>query len=206
MSKDFREDNRGSALVMVIVVGAFLSIIASVMIFVSSMNLQTKKIDVGNTVSFYKGETVLEQLKGQLLADVASAYEDAYNDTIVEYAKFCEPGYRADDRKYLYRQRFVRNLRQIIEAREDAEHSLLSALRSMVPAEYAGALVSVDEMTVDETSGFVYIKGIKVQYTDTNQFVSMIQTDFCVEAPSFIGESTEVPFLDTVFYMNWEKQ
>jgi Tfp pilus assembly protein PilX len=78
-------DNRGAALVTVIVVTAFVTIIATTMLYITSRNFITKQVDYNNTVSFYEAEEALDTLKALLVQDVNNAYMYAYADAMANY-------------------------------------------------------------------------------------------------------------------------
>ena len=52
-------DNRGSALLIVILVVGFLTILATTLLYISGMNFQIKQADYQNKKNFYTGETGL---------------------------------------------------------------------------------------------------------------------------------------------------
>lgn len=72
-------NNRGSALLTVLLFIAFLTILATTLLYISGMNFIIKQADYGNKKNFYKGETALETIKAELTAKVvAPAARDAY--------------------------------------------------------------------------------------------------------------------------------
>lgn len=54
-------NNDGAALVTVIVVITFISILATVILYSSGMNFAMKTTDIKTKVSFYDAETAMEQ-------------------------------------------------------------------------------------------------------------------------------------------------
>ena len=75
-------DDRGSAIVTVIVVCAFITIIATTMIYISARNFETKQVDYQNKTSFYQAEEALDTLKSLLVEDVNDSFKYAYADTM----------------------------------------------------------------------------------------------------------------------------
>ncbi|MDE6518408.1 MAG: hypothetical protein K2L18_11285, partial [Acetatifactor sp.] len=63
-------NNDGSAIVTVLVVVAFITILATIMLYVSGMNFQMKVADYRTKESFYQAETPVEELRAQLVKDV----------------------------------------------------------------------------------------------------------------------------------------
>ena len=79
--KEIKLNNRGSALISVLVVTTFITIIATTMLYMAAMNYQQKLTDYQNKESFYDAEKSLDELKSLLVADVQEAYVYAYNKT-----------------------------------------------------------------------------------------------------------------------------
>jgi len=69
--------NKGSTMVTVIIVVAFMSILGTIALYISGQNYKMKVIDSSNKRSFYEAEEVVELLKTQLTVDVATAAQRA---------------------------------------------------------------------------------------------------------------------------------
>lgn len=82
-----KSDDRGSTLVTVIVIVAFVSILATIMLYLAGENYKTKAIDQKTKESFYEAEEVVELFKTQLVVDVAKAAQEAYIATNADYIK-----------------------------------------------------------------------------------------------------------------------
>ena len=85
MDHNIVKDNRGAAIVTVIVVSAFITIIATTMLYIAGRNYISKQTDYQNKISFYQAEEVLDKLKAYLVEDVSDAFEYAYADTMANY-------------------------------------------------------------------------------------------------------------------------
>ena len=66
LKKYIKEYNKGSTLVTVVVVVAFMSILATIILYLAGENYKTKAIDQKTKDSFYDAEVVVEQIKTQL--------------------------------------------------------------------------------------------------------------------------------------------
>lgn len=200
-------DDRGSALVTVMVVVTFITILATLLLFGAMMNYQMKQVDYGNKRSFYEGEEVLDRLKAAFIQDVSTAYANAYDTTIVEYARYSDPDrFMPEERVRVYKKEFVIEMKELLEGRAGEDKNPLEALKNMVPAEYSQAIVDVGEIIYAEASGYVSVQGIKVSFTDEKNFTTVITTDIYVEAPSYTGEEELVTYKNSVTFLNWEKQ
>ena len=74
-----RTDNKGSAMVVVIIAMAFIGILASVLMYMSLLNYQMKVNNLKAKDNFYSAETVLDEIRTamgeRVSASVGSAYE-----------------------------------------------------------------------------------------------------------------------------------
>ena len=70
MDHNIVKDNRGAAIVTVIVVSAFITIIATTMLYIAGRNYISKQTDYQNKISFYQAEEVLDKLKAYLVEEL----------------------------------------------------------------------------------------------------------------------------------------
>ncbi len=92
MKKAFKDklnkfNNKGSALVVVIIVVSFICILGTLLLYLSVMNYQMKSTDYNTRVSFYGAEVPLEELRMQLAEDVSAASMKAYESVMMQYSK-----------------------------------------------------------------------------------------------------------------------
>ena len=76
--KKFNRDNRGSALIVCIIVLLFVSILATVILYMSGVNYRMKKTDMYSKYAFYSAEEPLERIQTNLLIPVSAALNDSY--------------------------------------------------------------------------------------------------------------------------------
>ncbi len=86
LNKMNKLNNKGSALVVVIVVVSFICILGTLLLYLSVMNYQMKATDYNTRVSFYGAEEPLEELRMQLAEDVSEASIAAYKQVIMHYS------------------------------------------------------------------------------------------------------------------------
>ncbi len=110
-------NDSGSTLVTVVVVVAFLSILATIMLYVSGQNYKTKIIDQKNKASFYEAEEVIELLKTRLVVDVATASEPAFSRTSMDYIQSNDEDIRAD----IYFESFKKELDDLWKSHWDTD-------------------------------------------------------------------------------------
>ncbi len=79
-------NNKGAALIIAIVVVAFVSILTTILLYLATMNFQMKSTDYRTKVSFYGAETPLEEFRTLLVVDVSDAATEAYNAVMVKFS------------------------------------------------------------------------------------------------------------------------
>lgn len=225
--KRSRLNNRGSALVSVLVVTVFISIIATTMLYVSAQNYQMKYTDYQNKQSFYGAEKALDSFKALLVADVEDAHLEAYQEVMKNYNT------SAQERQKCYQETYLEKLEEIWGGRltagaapeQMAEELQNFMIANGVDAEVAQRIYKVDGYAVISTASsvstigkqFVLI-GVRSKYTSGN-YTTFLYTDIGFSLPeldlsadSYLsvspGSSSDrdlIALTDYVVYMNWRK-
>lgn len=73
LHKGLKRDDRGSAIVVVIIAMALIGILASAILWSSYMNYMIKLADIRNKNSFYSAETVMEQIMAGMQHEASAA-------------------------------------------------------------------------------------------------------------------------------------
>ncbi len=84
--KQLHKDDRGSALAMIIVIIAFIAILASVLMFASYAGYKMRLVDKQGTNNFYTAETVLDEINVGLQREVSEALSVAYEEVMTNYS------------------------------------------------------------------------------------------------------------------------
>lgn len=201
-------NNKGSAIVTVLIVIIFVSIMATTVLYLAGRNVKMKATDRHTKESFYETEKSMEEIKAGLIRIASQSYEEAYGTVLRDYA-----GYDPAGRKNLFITTFVNSC----EGRLG-----MAAAAGGVASFVSDSTVSVDNGSYDASKkdkGVLYLRGITVKDT-MNDYTTEIRTDFAIVAPSNIefnvGFDTEVPDTpasvesvnasDLVIYVNWEKR
>lgn len=225
-------NNQGSALLTVILVVAFLTILATTLLYITGMNFQIKQYDYRNQKNFYTGETALEEIRAHLMQDISVAAVQAYDEVNMQYVSLGNK----DLRRLQYNTAFVAAIQEEWDAKlapyggswkglldsyhTDGELSLDVAY----DANGDGILTSAENLFLDENEGLVRIRGIKLKYTNSNGLTTLISTDMEVRAPEIAwsventlnglsGVSAEdaatrkkVDVSNCVIYTDWKKE
>ncbi len=188
-------NNRGSALLTVILVVGFLSILATVLLYITGMNFQIKQADYQNKKNFYSGEVALEEIKAGLMEDISKAAALANADVAMNYAVLDT----RELRKLQYNNYFVTHLQEIWDEKLATEGNWDNLLNEYYSnhTDYTltmdletyddnnnGSLSSDEALEIDSNNGIIYIRGLRMKYTNpNNKLATIISTDFRITSP-----------------------
>lgn len=96
-----KKDNKGSAMIVCIIILLFVSILATVILYMSGINYRLKKTDLNTKISFYTNEAPLERMQSNLVIPVSEAMNIAYINTNSRYASLSGSDTR---RRYFYNE------------------------------------------------------------------------------------------------------
>lgn len=224
-------NNRGSALIMVIVVIAFISIMATTLLYVSGSNFYRKTTDLKTKESFYEAETALEEIRAALTVETSEAARAAYTSVSINYAAA-----NSATRYSLFQTEFFNKLNENWQKKTQDPYDPtvpipnVEVVRSLVSDPYK-ASISLDPsvanagtLELHAEEGYAILKGVMLQYTDAQGYTTIITTDYLISipslnwgvdnartdwAPSAGVESLErgtVDMADCVSYYNWVKK
>lgn len=202
-----RNDNRGSSILMVILVAAGIGVMAAIALWVSLRNVQMKTTDAEIKESFYSAEGVLEQVKAGVKEKAEAAYKEAVTKDLENFAKYgnssqtpagvtssstvSEKARRAED----FKKNFKDTFKSSIDRGTAGEYNIKS-ISNLVDQSllnsptYPYAVVSAmnggysrDEGIVKDEDDKLVLKGIRVRYVSEDEQVSEIVTDITVAVP-----------------------
>lgn len=201
-----RRDNRGASFVLVVIAMAIVAILAVTVLWISLVNMQMKVTNKKNTDNFYSAEGVLDQICTGLQSDVSNAYKTGYSSVLENYTAQSE-----SDRQKTFTQKYVETLKNALSVGSaGSEYTYdMGKLRDYVDNSLtkSGSVPHADITTTSSKDGSdngtltvyenrVVIKGVKVKYTDSEGYESIIETDISLDAPSMkFSASGAVPEL-----------
>lgn len=193
-------NNSGSSLVTAIIAVTFISIIATMLLYVAGTNYITKMTDRRNKEIFYQAETALEEVKKGLVLVASDASDEAYIDTMVSYT--VDNSYT---RYSIYQEKFFEEFEKAFNAKYNAapganpDEKLSNVLRDMVEGTYAtsieakaaragdgsyivegGQTITLDKSRIGD--GYLFVRDVQIVYIKEN-YTSVIKTDFVITAP-----------------------
>lgn len=84
-TKNTQLNNKGSALVVVIIALGLIGILASTLMYMSMMNYQMKVNNLRAKDNFYSAETVLDEIRMGMEGKVSSSVQAAYHDVLIHF-------------------------------------------------------------------------------------------------------------------------
>ena len=194
-------NNDGAALILAILIVMFVTILTTLLLYVSVINYEMKTTDYSTKVSFYGAEEPLEELKKQLAVDTAKASEYAYEYVLKNYGILNSEVARAGAFQSIFFDEFeqIWNDRILSGTWKDAMKIVLDPSKYDIIFDdgtpdgskaYHIILEKPDLVNGtpgtclkrDETEGRIFLKGITVEYEERG-YLSVISTDFCIDVP-----------------------
>lgn len=190
-----KRDDRGSAIVIVIIAMALIGILVSAILWSAYMNYMIKLSDIRNKNSFYSAETVMEQIMAGMQHEASAAITLSYQDVMKNWGNNDDPDdiYASESGRYsqfvmTYLDTLVKNLKDPLKG---TGFYSLKILQDFVDDDlFAGVDVEEWESSscrmelVNNSSLVLY--DVRVSYTDENDYVSIIHTDISIDVPKLV--------------------
>lgn len=186
--RSLRQDNGGSAIVVVIIAMALIGILVSAILWSAYMNYMIKIADAKNKNSFYSAETVMEQIMAGMQHEASAAITISYQDVMKNWEFDENETNRFNRFGTTYLDTLVKNLTDPVKG---TGFYSLEVLQNFVDDDlFAG----VDDTIWKSSScrmelvnnASLVLHDIKVSYTDENDLVSIINTDICIDVPKLV--------------------
>ena len=196
-------DNRGSGLIMVLIMVAFLSILAAILMFAAYGGYRMRLEDKQGKDNFYTAETVLDEINVGLQSEVSDALSKAYQEVMVNYSLYETPAKRGEKLYEIYYKELQKALQlddlhtsvySVDTLRGYLSPELYGDGKNSTPAdgsrEHFGSWGAIVESTQDPDvytlalkSDGIVLKDLKVTYVNQRGFVSIITTDIRIALP-----------------------
>lgn len=187
-----KQNNRGSAIILVIAVMAIIGILVVTLLTLSLMNYRMKYVNLHSQKNFYGAEAVMDEIRSGLSLDISNAVVEAYRQTLENYGKTDAQG-----RKSTYINIFGEQLTEELEEKNktftgpSTLHYSLTHLQDFVSDKVKdGAkkleIISTDGMQVlnsNSLDGSYTIKNLSVTYIDQQNYMTNITTDITLSCP-----------------------
>ena len=189
--KKRKRNDKGAAMVMVIVAIAFIGMLVAMVLYMSYANYQMKSSDRRAKDNFYTAESVLDFINAGLQKDVSDCMARAYVNVTQN-----STGMTSDEMTEEFQKEFIKYLTSTeflgssVADEYNVEH-LRNMWKNVVTIAASsgaqGAYLKADnpKMIVATTNGYVTLEDIHIEYLDNNGYVSIINTDIRIETPGF---------------------
>ncbi len=213
MKRHFKKlNNNGSTMLIVLVAVTLISLLATVLMAMSYMNYSMKATELESKRNFYTAEIVLDQINVGLQSEISASVEDAYIRSMQRYTLEDDEernnnfaNYYIGELRTRLRTEDLDSKYQIEPEDRDGDGVIDSGLVkyldvSLQTAYTNGSLKitsptnarmeSMATATVDETGATVYesqglvLYDLCIEYTDANDFTTIIETDIRLKTPS----------------------
>lgn len=190
--KKRKSDNRGASLILVISVIALVSILVTVLLTMSLINLQMKSVDKKATDNFYDAETAMDEIRLGLQQEIASAASTAYVEVMEKYA---DTNYQDSQRQTVFNAAYKKALQVSLGKSGDTAHYNKDKLLTFIPKEqqYDDAVTKQGAKIITEDAGLnpllavtdngLVLKNVDVKYFGEDDYVSEIKTDIALAYP-----------------------
>lgn len=192
-----KRDDRGSAIVIVIIAVALIGMLATAILWASYLNYRIKINDLKAKNSFYSAETVVEQIVAGIKRDVVSvALGSAYQEVISNWdglgtdesrERYFAMAYTESVEKLLgvsvagTSKRYDKDkLHDYVDEAFWDENNPSGHVRESVWDSAVPVFLPADDL---DGNGSMEIKNIRVEFYDSNGYLSIINTDIAIDVP-----------------------
>ncbi len=196
-----KRDDRGSAIVIVIIAMALIGILATTILWASYLNYRIKINDLKVKNSFYSAETVVEQIEAGVKREVSKALNEAYQEVVSNWDAL---GTDANRESYFITAYIAAVESKFVTPACPAGQYDKNKLKSFVDSEWwittdpnhdgyivngnpgdawDDAIPTFKQANAVNGYGSMSLQNICIEYYDTNDYLSIINTDIAIDVP-----------------------
>lgn len=176
----FREDNRGSGIVVVLASMVCVALMGSSLLFLSYTGLRLKTTERQATRDFYSAETAVDEIRAGVQAIVSGAIATSYKYALETYSS----GAHITER---FETRFLEDLKRASLFTNSGTKYDVSVLESFVsdPSRITVEAASGGLVVHNAVEDTLILRDIQVTYTGTDDYTTRIRTDLSISMPEF---------------------
>ncbi|MBD5540522.1 MAG: hypothetical protein HDR00_04905 [Lachnospiraceae bacterium] len=199
-------NNKGSAIVAVILALAFVGMLIAMLVYMVYYNYLMKYTDRAAKNNFYSAETALNEIQAGIIRDVSDALQESYSEVTKQHYDDT-----AVNQQVIFESLYKKNLNDNLEMmtvymgaatgnqlKYSVDH-LLSYLeepyKSSTNLDYIGTAnqggVNVRYGNANYSDGVLILEDVRVSYTNADGYVSIIETDIAIETPELTFNSIQ---------------
>lgn len=214
--KKNKANNKGMALITVIVAIGFIAALVSILLMTTMVNFKMKNVNSKGKDTFYSAEQVLDEINIGLQRVVSDCMSEAYLDIMNNYASY-DSRTKTEMLTTMYYEKLWERLEVTDSHHAQYDVSILESYlkestkwhddsvfgESAEGGGYGAIISAYDDTThTDSNAGKmitylndgIVLKDLRVYYKDEKGFVSVIQTDIRLAYPQFdFAASSELP-------------
>lgn len=207
--ESFAKQNKGSALIAVLIILTFVSVVALIITKITMTNIEMKEVQSSTRKNFYNTEDIMDMMKSGLSEISAKAVKESYSDVLENYSLYISEG------KNLQEQFQIEYLEKLEEKFWDSSVAKNTSTDDIDPNKklYTTAKYDIDivkdciakrntadeakrdcfktsesdaEYDIDYKKGVFILKNIKVAHEESSGYGTEIKTDIVFEAPKMV--------------------
>ena len=191
--KNLIRDNRGSAIVVVMVAAAFITVLGSILLYLSLVNLQMKTIDRSGKETFYDAEAVMNEVRADIQGVVSDAINEAYTDVLNVYNEYTDDSEReAEFQDLFYESLYAYEVGSgtlFDETGTAYDADKLTVLLGDVDGDVA--LSGSEHVNKAADGSYIKLEDITVEYT-LDGYYTAVTSDIKIQTPEFKSVSAFV--------------
>ncbi|SHO53936.1 hypothetical protein [Anaerocolumna xylanovorans] len=208
--RTIRKNNRGSALLLVIIAICFIAILGSLVLSLTMTNIQMKHIDYQAKENFYETEAVMDELRAGLEELSSNSMYQAYDYVLLHYsditqdtdssvknefdshyigklvAALCGQTYDpAAGTTYYYKPEVLKSF--LNSSRNPDDNILYGNTETSTNI----LKINLDTVNPDQINSVV-LQAVKVKFENSQGYETQITTDICLTAPNLNFSSANI--------------
>lgn len=189
-TKNLIHDSSGSTIIVVLVTMTFVVVLASILLYMSLVNMQMKKLDREGKANYYDAETAMNEIHTGIQGAVSEAISRAYTQVLINYNTTTDPAQREStfsDEFYntLYNYKY-KNV-SLFSADGPQYTYNPDALKGYVSDTRTG----ISGSAVDSSSDGLTLKAVKVTYS-AGGYTSTVTADIKITKPGAMLKPSQV--------------
>ena len=210
--ESFAKQNKGSALIAVLIILTFVSVVALIITKITMTNIEMKEVQSSTRKNFYNTEDIMDMMKSGLSEISAKAVKESYSDVLENYSLYISEGKNLQEQfqiEYLEKleDRFWDNsvAKNISTDDIDPNKKLYTTAKYKVDVvkdcikdknastselnakrECFKTSESDAEYDIDYKKGVLILRNIKVSHEENTGYGTEIKTDIVFEAPKMV--------------------
>ena len=192
--ESFAKQNKGSALIAVLIILTFVSVVALIITKITITNIEMKELQSSTQKNFYNTEDIMDMLKSGLSKELANVVKESYADVLENYSLYTSEGKNLQEQ---FENEYLKKLENKFGTTEGTNTSTdeiyttakydIDVVKNSIEQENKRIYFKTSESEavydLDYKNGVFILKNIKVAYEESSGYETQIKTDIVFEAP-----------------------